>query len=140
MRGSPNVSEAELRSILGDVPKIIGDARAADVLVRRADELAQKIRKLKMAQARDIFDELRQIESLWMRNPDQALRRLHLLRPKMAYRTKRIPELEPLAMVLDSAVLEVVNTASESERKERFRRLVEFAEAVVAYHKYYGGE
>ncbi|MCS7216577.1 MAG: type III-A CRISPR-associated protein Csm2 [Candidatus Bipolaricaulota bacterium] len=140
MRGSPGVSEAELRPILADVPKIIGDAQAADVLVKRAEELAQKIRDLKMAQARDIFDELRQIESLWLRDPQQALRRLHLLRPKLAYRRKRTPALEPLAQVLDAAIQEVVKGDAEAAKKERFQRLVELAEAIVAYHKYYGGE
>lgn len=140
MREQLGVSEAELKPILSDVPRIIGDAKAVDVLVRRAEELAQKLRGLKMAQARDIFDELRQIESLWMRNKEQAIRRLHLLRPKLAYRTKRIAELGPLARVLESAVQEVVQAEPDSEKEKRFRRLMEFAEAIVAYHKAYGGE
>lgn len=140
MKGRANVPEAELQSILAEVPRIIGDARAADVLVRRAEELAQKVRELRMAQARDIFDELRLIESIWMRNPTQALRRLHLLRPKLAYRSKRVEELAPLAQVLDQAVQEVVKAESDGEKHERFRRLLEFAEAILAYHKFYGGD
>lgn len=140
MREQGSVSGAELQPILADVPKIVGDVRAADILVRRAEELAQRVRRLRMAQARDIFDELRLIESMWMRSPEQALRRLHLLRPKLVYRSKRVEGLEPLAKVLDQAVQEVVKAESDAEKHERFRRLVEFAEAIVAYHKYYGGE
>lgn len=142
MKNQPTVPEAELQPILADVPKIINDPKAADVLVKRADELGQKLKNigLKMTQVRDIFDELRKIESTWMRDSEQAIRRVHLLRPKLAYRTKRVTELQPLAKVLDLAVQEVVKAGGDGEKRERFQRLVEFAEAIVAYHKYHGGE
>ena len=141
MRGGPNISDAQLQQILSDVPKIINDPKTADVLVKRAEELGQKLatEKLRMAQARDIFDELRQIESIWLREPERALRRLHLLRPKLAYRRARVQELEPLAEVLDRAVVEVVSAGDAAQRHDRFRRLMEFMEAIVAYHKFYGG-
>ena len=141
MRGGPNISDAQLQQILSDVPKIINDPKTADVLVKRAEELGQKLatEKLRMAQARDIFDELRQIESIWLREPERALRRLHLLRPKLAYRRARVQELEPLAEVLDRAVVEVVSAGDAAQRHDRFRRLMEFMEAVVAYHKFHGG-
>jgi len=141
MRGGPNISDAQLQQILSDVPKIINDPKTADVLVKRAEELGQKLatEKLRMAQARDIFDELRQIESIWLREPERALRRLHLLRPKLAYRRARVQELEPLAEVLDRAVVEVVSAGDAAQRHDRFRRLMEFMEAIVAYHKFHGG-
>ena len=70
MRGGQNVSDTQLQQILADVPKIINDQKTADVLVKRADELGQRLvnERLRMAQARDIFDELRQIESIWLGN------------------------------------------------------------------------
>jgi len=141
VRGGKNLAEADLGPILNDVPRIVADVRAANVLVQRADELGRilKDKGLRMSQARDIFDELRQIESLWMREPAVAIRRIHLLRPRLAYRTKRTPALEPLADVLNVAILEVLAPTSDEEKHDRFARLMEFAEAIVAYHKYYGG-
>jgi len=141
MRGGSNVSDSQLQQILSDVPRIINDPKTADVLVKRAEELGQKLvtERLRMAQARDIFDELRQIESIWLREPERALRRLHLLRPKLAYRRARVRELGPLAEVLERAVAEVVSAGDAAQRHDRFRRLMEFMEAIVAYHKFYGG-
>ncbi|MFN3346326.1 MAG: type III-A CRISPR-associated protein Csm2, partial [Candidatus Bipolaricaulaceae bacterium] len=127
------------------VPTIIGEqdpVKSAEVLVQQAEALAKKLARegLKMAQVRDVFDELRQIESLWTRNPQSALRRLLLLRPKLRYRTARVKELQSLAEVLEHAVEEVMRAETNEVKRERFRRLMEFAEAVVAYHKAYGGE
>jgi CRISPR-associated protein Csm2 len=141
MRGGQSVSDAQLQQILADVPKILNDPKTADVLVKRADELGQRLvnERLRMAQARDIFDELRQIESIWLREPERALRRLHLLRPKLAYRRARVRELGTLADVLDKALAEVVSAPNAAEKHDRFRRLMEFMEAIVAYHKFYGG-
>ncbi len=119
-----------------EIKRIVGDEGAAKLLVEKAKELGKKLQKegLKMSQIRDIFDELRQIESIWMRNPQQAIRRLHLLRPKLYYRKKRISGLDQLAQVLDLAVQEVTAANSDAEMHARFRRLKEFVEAVVAYH------
>jgi len=142
MKETPRVSSAERDPVLEDVVKIVCDPKAADILVARASELGEKLKneELKMTQVRDIFDELRQIESFWMRNPNLALRRLHLLQPKLAYRAARTPALTPLKEVLEKAVQEVVKAETEAEQHERFKRLMEFAEAIVAYHKAFGGE
>ncbi|MBC7222074.1 type III-A CRISPR-associated protein Csm2 [Candidatus Bipolaricaulota bacterium] len=119
-----------------EIRRIVGDEGAAELLVKKAMELGEDLRTkgLKMAQIRDVFDELRQIESVWMRNPQQAIRRLHLLRPKLYYRKRRHSALDPLVQALDIAVQEVVAVSSEDEMHKRFQRLKEFVEAVVAYH------
>lgn len=141
MKPLSGASAVHIGPILGDVPKIISGppVESAMVLVQRAEELAQNLKDLKMAQVRDIFDELRQIESLWTRDPDIAIRRLYLLKPRLAYRSARIKELLPLAQVLERAVNEVVNAGKREEMRARFRRLMEFAEAIVAYHKVHEG-
>lgn len=141
MRERENLREYNLGPILNDVPRIVGDIKAADVLIKHAEELGRVLQEggLRMSQARDIFDELRQIESLWMRSPGAAVRRIYLLRPRLAYRTKRVQGLEPLAKVLDAAILEVVAPQSDEEKRNRFGLLMEFVEAILAYHKYYGG-
>lgn len=145
MRAQSRASEEDIQPILSAIPAIISSPdpeESARVLVERARELAEKLRArdLKMAQVRDIFDELRQIESQWMRDAKTALHRLHLLKPRLAYRTVRTPESKPLARVLERAIEEVASAGTDSAKQERFRRLMEFAEAIVAYHKFYGGE
>ncbi len=143
MKAQAQASDEELRPILAAVPTIISEPdleKSAKALVEWAQKLAQQLRELKMAQVRDIFDELRQIESLWTRDPKSAVHRLHLLKPRLAYRAARIKELRPLAQVLEQAVEVVAEAGTDEAKRERFRRLMEFAEAVVAYHKAYGGE
>lgn len=142
MRAQSRVAEWDIQPILGAVPTIISGSteESAKVLVQRAEELAQKLGNLKMAQVRDIFDELRQVESLWTRDPKMALHRLYLLKPRLAYRAARIQELWPLAKVLERTVDEVVSAGTDEGKRDRFRRLMEFVEAIVAYHKARGGE
>ena len=142
MRGGSNVSDAQLQQILENIPRIINDPRAAELLVTQANELGERLAKeVGMAQIRDIFDELSLIADLftWKHEPVLALRRLYLLRPKVLWRAARNKKLMPLARVLEKAVDEVVKAETDEERHERFRRLMEFMEAIVAYHKFYGG-
>lgn len=145
MRDRSRFMEEGVQSIVNAVPIIItGTAEeSAKAIVQWAEALAQKlqdVKDVKMAQVRDIFDELRQIESLWTRNAEAALHRLHLLKPRLAYRAARIEKLRPLAEVLRQAIDEVVSAGKEEDKRERFRRLMEFVEAIVAYHKAHGGE
>lgn len=143
MKAQSRTPEGGINPILNAIPTIISSQdleESGRVLVGSARELAEKLKDLKMAQVRDIFDELRQIESLWMRDAKAALHRLHLLKPRLIYRTARKREWEPLARVLERAIEEVVSAGTDSAKHERFRRLMEFTEAIVAYHKAYGGE
>lgn len=125
----------ELMLILTGEP---GAASAA--LVRKAEETAGKLAGLAKAgdtgkaQIRAIFDELRRIEALWPRAPEQALHRVHLLKPKMAYRASREQRLAPLVAVLSPALDVVVEGKDLDQAKRRFARLVELGEAILAYY------
>lgn len=139
MRAQSRVAEWDIQPILGAVPTIISGSteESAKVLVQRAEELAQKLPAGQMTQVRTIFDELRHIESLWMlKQTALAIRRLHLLKPKLKYRASRKSSLKPLADVLSYAVEKVVEAQSDDEKLKRFQHLVEFAEAVLAYYKF----
>lgn len=139
--GPRGTVDPKLHGILNDIPRIVGDPKAGELVVHRAEELGKLLKEedLKMAQVRTIFDELRQIKSIWMqRLPEQAIRRLHLLKPKLAYQTARVSALKALAKVLEEGVDAVVKAPAE-EQRAYFQRLMEFMEAVVAYHKAYGG-
>ncbi|HID08726.1 TPA: type III-A CRISPR-associated protein Csm2, partial [Candidatus Micrarchaeota archaeon] len=89
--GTP-VSEGELR-------RIVCEPLAGDLLVRVADDLGERLSStLKASQIRAIFDETHRIGSLFRIGKfEEAVRRAHLLDPKIAYRAKRIAEREKKA-------------------------------------------
>ncbi len=145
MRAQSKVREEEIQPIVNAVPTIITGAaeESAKAIVQWAEVLARKLKvqDLGKTQVRSVFDELCHIESLFEKKKhEDALHRLHLLKPRLIYQTARISGLAPLVKVLERAIDEVVNAETKEDKRERFRRLMEFAEAVVAYHKAYGGE
>ncbi len=131
------VQEAEIRTI-------ITDPNGAETLVKVASSLADDLKKngLTTAQIRALFGEVRQIEAEWdMENKKQeAFRRLILLKPKLAYRARkeRGQAVKMLVDVLDKA-LDLVTKSDPTSRDGNFRRFVEFFEAILAYHKAFGG-
>jgi len=131
------ISDTEMKTI-------ISDPNGMDLLVKKANELASDLKKNNMttAQIRALFGEVRQIEAEWeMENKrPEAYRRLVLLRPKMAYRARkeRGQAVKMLVEVLEK-VLDQVTQADVAKRDGNFRRFVEFFEAILAYHKAFGG-
>jgi len=127
-----------------DIRTIIVDPNGAETLVQVADSLAKDLKTtgLTTAQIRALFGEVRQIEAEWDMEAkrQEAYRRLVLLRPKMAYRARkeRGQAVKMLVDVLDKALNEIIK-GEESKRDAYFRHFVEFFEAILAYHKAYGG-
>lgn len=120
--------------------RIITDSGAAKEMVETADELGRRLKEegLGTSQIRALFTEVRRIQADWRHRPEQAPRRLILLKPKMKYRVgrqtgKNKQPVETLVGVLDPAVDLVAGDAAN------FRRFAEFFEAILAYHKAYGG-
>jgi len=130
-------SEAELRTI-------ITDPNGAETLVRWADSLGKALKDagLTTSQIRALFGEVRQIQAEWSipSRREHARRRLILLKPKMAYRARkeRGKAVEKLVAVLRPA-LDLVTQGSADKQDEYFQHFVEFFEAILAYHKAYGG-
>ncbi len=129
-----------------DLSTIITDPNGAEVLVKRADELGQDLKNagLTTGQIRALFGEVRQIQAQWGmgdENRDKARRRLILLKPKMAYRARRErgKGVEELVNVLRPALDEVIGEKNQERQNANFTRFVEFFEAILAYHKAYGG-
>lgn len=124
------INEVSLRKIV-----VEGDPQ---VLVREAEALARKLAgqgKASTSQVRAIFDEVRQIETLWhSQRLEEAWRRMVLLKARMAYRGQRAKgELEKLVREVLIPSLELV-TESKDKAWERFPRFVEFLEAILAYY------
>ncbi|MCS6908343.1 MAG: type III-A CRISPR-associated protein Csm2, partial [Anaerolineales bacterium] len=89
-----------------DIQQIINNDERADLIVKHADALGRELsRSLNTSQIRALFGEVRQIQGQMRIDHKKAWRRLHLLKPKMAYRVKRAPGtgVRDLVKVLDPA-------------------------------------
>lgn len=122
------------------VGEIITQEASAETLVKLAEEIGKALAKpsqgkgLSTSQIRAIFGEVRRIEGDWKINPQRASRNLILLKPKMEYRAKKEgSSVQRLVSVLSPAIDEVKGD------EKNFTRFVDFFEAILAYHKAYGG-
>ncbi len=107
-------------------------------LVTLAQQAADRLVKnnLTRSQIRTVFTEVRQIEAQW--GKPEALRRLNMLKPKLAYQTARSNSVDYLREVLSEAIDEVAQSPAD-KRDERFQRFVDLFEAILAYHRAKGG-
>ncbi len=134
--------------VLKDIPAIIGDETKSELLVQRAQLIGDKIKNdVTTSQVRNIFGPVRQIQLRWRSDtpPDEAekaFRQVMLLRPKLAYQAKRVNKagLYDLEKILGAAIEEVGRAQDLRNRHDRFRRFVEFFEAILAYHTAAGGK
>ena len=130
-----------------DLRTIVADPNGAEVLVSAADQLGKDLKGqgLTTSQIRALFGEVRQIQGQWtMDSTTQrqlARRRIIFLKPKMAYRARkeRGRAVQELVNVLDPALDVVISEKDLTKQQEDFNRFVEFFEAILAYHKAYGG-
>ena len=123
------------------VQNIMTADQSGKELVEFADRVAERLVRdgLTRAQIRNIFGEVRQIEAIWHGDRvAEALRRLNMLKPKLAYLAKRTQEANHLKEVLTEAINQV-DQAKPEQREEVFGRFVDFFEAILAYHHARGG-
>ena len=119
------------------------NAGEAKELVNKAEVFGKQLAAdgLSKSQIRNIFGEVRRIEADWQHDDDKDahdnLRRLLLLKPRMAYQRKREPKTESLMDTLITAVDLVADATQPAEQHLRFRYFVEFFEAILAYHSAY---
>lgn len=124
---------------------IITNPNGAETLVKTADNLGRNLKNsgLTTSQIRALFGEVRLIEAQWQIEGQQgrACRRLVLLKPKMRYRARkeRGQAVRELVDVLEPALDIVIQEKDEKKRETYFRNFLEFFEAILAYHKAYGG-
>jgi CRISPR-associated protein Csm2 len=111
-------------------------SQLVDFARAKAIELVKQ--NLTRAQIRNIFTEVRQIEAIWGHRPEEAMRRLNMLKPKLAYQTARTPALSPLKDTLTEAINEV-EKAQGQKREDAFERFMDLFEAILAYHRAEGG-
>jgi CRISPR-associated protein Csm2 len=106
-------------------------------LVEEAERIGQELvkQRLTTSRIRNVFGEVKRLQMRFDAN------RLRMLKPKLAYMGARAGEGgERLQNVLSAAVDAVFSgNPAGSEVEQRFRRMVDFFEAILAYHKAYGG-
>lgn len=145
---SVGFDDQTLKNII--LPGVVSDDESAKLLVKWADVIGAFLsEELSTSQIRAIFGEVRQIQGQLRvsqvsndetSNLEKPWTRLRLLIPKMQYRKEKEKGqgVKNLVKVLEPAVKLVVDGDS-SKRTERFERFVNFFEAILAYHKAYGG-
>jgi CRISPR-associated protein Csm2 len=140
--------EGWVQDVIGHVPAIIGGD--VKLLVEDADKIGEAIKLVSTSQIRNVYGPVRQIELTWpevsassdekdRQKADDAYRKVALLRPKLSYLAARDQKLKPLEAILGKAIQEI-SDASGVQRRARFQHFVEFFEAILAYHKKYGGK
>lgn len=111
-----------------DIPEII--EKGGEPLVAAAESLGRKLaRNLKTAQIRKVYGAVKKIQMSEEFNRNELI----MLKPKLAYAAARKSEVEDLKDVLTQAINEVDNT-------HKFKNFVDFFEAILAYHRAFGGE
>lgn len=121
--------------------KNLGDF-STDDLVKSADDLGYYLSPrrdrrdaLSTNQIRKFLDAVNRLDNLRQKQGfDEMKEQVVLLKPQIAYAAgRKRKEVGPLMEVLDPCLGRI------KEEKD-FKRLVRFVEAIVAYHKYYGGK
>lgn len=110
-----------------------------DACMELCEELAKDMvdKRVSSSFLRNIFGELRRLEAGNFENHHSEF---VMLRPKMAYACGRAIERNPKSKDVLDALLELYKQmASEVKTTAHFKNLVSVMEAIVAFHKAFGG-
>ncbi len=102
-----------------------------EILVKEAEQRGQQLaRNLTTSQIRNIYGAVKKMQM----KGELDTHKLLMLKPKLAYAAKRHGGgVDTLKDVLTQAIDLVGNDS------KKFNRFVDFFEAILAYHKFYGG-
>jgi CRISPR-associated protein Csm2 len=125
------------------IDSIMTKDKGGKELVKFAEQTAITLvgNHLTRAQIRNIFTEVRKIEASWDARPEESMRRLNMLKPKLDYSAARNKSVEVLKVVLTDDIDKVAEVADNNaeERDRRFRVFMDLFEAILAYHRAKGG-
>ena len=130
--GRPTASDVEVEAVAQqkiDISEII--EKGGEPLVTAAEDLGRKLknRGLKTSQIRKVYGAVKKIQMSDEFNQNELI----MLKPKLAYAAARKSEVEDLKNTLTQAINQVDNS-------HKFKNFVDFFEAILAYHRAYGGE
>ncbi len=126
---------------MADITTIMTADPAGAELVKFARDTAISLVRsdAKRSQIRNIFTEAREIQAAWKDDQLKAMRRLNLLKAKLAYQAERHKSIVLLKDVLSKAIDEV-GRVPDSNREDSFQRFMDLFEAILAYHRAEGGK
>jgi CRISPR-associated protein Csm2 len=105
-----------------------------------AEKLGEYLKgeKFSTSQIRNVYGEVKRIEQRGIKNPDSYSSFL-LLKPKLAYAAKRAKENS--AGTFKNELNKAINVVLEDTNtiESRFRNFCQLFEAILAYHKAFGG-
>ena len=136
MRSQPRDNRGPQRRDDRGSTRVNLDARVitegGEILVKEAEQRGQQLaRNLTTSQIRNIYGAVKKMQ---MKGGELDTHKLLMLKPKLAYAAKRHGGgVDTLKDVLTQAIDLV------GKDKEKFSRFVDFFEAILAYHKFYGG-
>ena len=132
--GGPSIQPELVRRII-----VNGEA---ELLVNQAQSFGEAMQAagLTKSQIRGVFGTVRQIDAAWEKTePKDRLRKVLLLKPRLAYQGAREPKVRPLAGVLAEAIDRVAEAKEPTEQTRLFGYFVDLFEAILAYHTAAGG-
>lgn len=126
-----------VEKILGDVPAILAGDK--EKLVADAEEFGKYLAKnnLSTSQIRNVFSEVKKMERY-----EESKNKLTLMQPKLAYISGRHGKWKNGKLVgavpdLSRVLSECIKNVNDAKSFQNFKQ---FFEAVLAYHRYYGGK
>ena len=134
--------DTEVESILEEIEdlkmlKDLGEKKFADEK-GYADTIASRLRGMKTTQLRKFFDSIRKIkEELKDGRWEDVEAEFYLLKPKIAHARGRNLIPEEFNELMKVCMKKVDVGEDSDEKKKNFEKMVEFLEAIVAYHRYY---
>ena len=135
MRNQPRDNRGPQRQADRGSTRVNLDARVitegGEILVKEAEQHGQQLaRNLTTSQIRNIYSAVKKMQM----KGELDTHKLLMLKPKLAYAAKRHGGgVDTLKDVLTQAIDLVGNDS------KKFNRFVDFFEAILAYHKFYGG-
>ena len=103
-----------------------------------ADTIASRLRGMKTTQLRKFFDSIRKIkEELKDGRWEDVEAEFYLLKPKIAHARGRNLIPEEFNELMKVCMRKVDIEDGDGDKKKNFEKMVDFLEAVVAYHRYY---
>ena len=105
-----------------------------------AEQVAKAVKRdLKTTQLRKFFSEIKANErELKEKGWGGIKAEFYLMRPNLAYAKARNLVPDNFFKLMD-VCMKQVDKGDDEQKKENYKRFVQFLEAIVAYHKYYGG-
>ena len=113
-------------------PKVITEG--GKILVKTAEELGRQLAwNLTTSQIRNIYSAVKKMQM----KGELDTHKLLMLKPKLAYAAKRHERQSKGINALRDVLTQAIDLVGNDS--ERFNRFVDFFEAILAYHKAYGG-